>query len=256
MSRQARQSCPQLICILADNSDSMAGAKAELATDAIRELILRFQCTGPRGRDRSYYRLVLITWAAEPEIYPECNMIPIRQLNADDVVLRGGGGPSDMAKALEFAYAGLSRYVSEVLEPHPERSSHPLPAVILYSDGLNETSDPVSVAKQIRELGVDGDTVSLVAVGVSAKDSEPVNDDLLRSLVCPENFFPISKLRCLFDLDNGPLATQRQTEKESTGAQSYASTRERNHERIRQVMRRGQHTNNESAQGSSENSIG
>ena len=43
-----------------------------------------------------------------------------------------------------------------------------------------------------------------------------MNDDLLRSLVCPDNFFPSSKLRCLFDLGNGPLATQRQTEKEST----------------------------------------
>ena len=136
MSRRARQSCPQLICILADHSNSMAGARAELTTDAIRELILRFQCTGPRGRDRSYYRLVLITWAAEPEIYPGCNMIPIRQLNADDVVLRGCGGPSDMAKALEFAYAGLSRYVSEVVEPHSTNSSHPLPAVIFFSDGL------------------------------------------------------------------------------------------------------------------------
>lgn len=214
MSRRARQSCPQLICVLADHSNSMAGAKAELTTDAIRELILRFQCTGPRGRDRSYYRLVLITWAAEPEIYPGCNMIPIRQLNADDVVLRGCGGPSDMAKALEFAYAGLSRYVSEVVEPHTERSSHPLPALILFSDGLAETSDPVPVAKQIRELSVDGITVPLVAVGVSAEDSDPANDDLLRSLVCPEHYLPISESRRLFpgfgdDLLSSPGPSKR-----------------------------------------------
>ena len=219
MSRRARQSCPQLICILADHSNSMAGAKAELTTDAIRELILRFQCTGPRGRDRSYYRLVLITWAAEPEIYPGCNMIPIRQLNADDVVLRGDGGPSDMAKALEFAYAGLSRYVSEVLEPHSERSSHPLPAVILFSDGLNETSDPVPVAKQIRELSLDGVTVPLVAVGVSAEDSEPANEDLLRSLVCPEYYLPISESRRLFPgFGDDLLATPGPTERKFTPA--------------------------------------
>ena len=105
MSRRARQSRPQLICILADNSNSMAGAKAEFATDAIRELILRFQCTGPRGRDRSYYRLVLITWAAEPEIYLGCDMISDKASECGRRCLRGCGGPSDMAKALEFAYA-------------------------------------------------------------------------------------------------------------------------------------------------------
>ena len=90
---------------------------------------------------------------------------------------------------------GLSRYVSEVVEPHSERSSHPLPAVILFSDGLNETSDPAPVAKQIRELSLDGVTVPLIAVGVSSEDSEPANEDLLRSLVCPEYYLPISELR-------------------------------------------------------------
>jgi hypothetical protein len=120
-----------------------------------------------------------------------------------------------MAKALEFAYAGLSRYVSEVLEPHPEKSSHPLPVVILFSDGLNETSDPAPAAKQIRELSVDGIPVPLVAVGVSAKDSEPANEDLLRSLACPEYYLPISQSRRLFPkFGDDLLATTESTKRE------------------------------------------
>jgi hypothetical protein len=193
----------------------MAGRKAELTANAIRNLILRFQTTGPRGVDRSYYRLVLITWAAEPEVHPGCNVTPVRHFDSANVVLRGDGGPSNMARALEFAREGLSRYVSEVLEPHTERSSHPLPAVILFSDGLNETSDPVPVAKQIRELGVDEDTVSLAAVGVSAEDSEPANEDLLRSLVCPEHYLPISESNRLYrGFGDDLLATMGPTKRE------------------------------------------
>lgn len=208
MSRRPRQTRAQLICILADNSDSMAGRKAELTTDAIRELILGFQTRGPRGPERSYYRLVLITWGAEAELYPECNMAPVRQVDIADVFVRGDAGASNMAKALEFACAGLSKYLAEVVERHPERSAHPLPVVIIFSDGLDETSDPVPIAKQIRELSVDGIAVPLVTVGVSAEDSEPANEELLRSLVCPEYYLPIADSRRVFcPFGDDPLAT-------------------------------------------------
>lgn len=104
MSRSPRQSRPQLVCILTDNSDSMSGEKARLATDAIRELILSLQTRGPRGRDRSYYQLVIIKWGAAAEICPNCNIVPVRELNPDDVVVSGDGGASDMATALELAH--------------------------------------------------------------------------------------------------------------------------------------------------------
>jgi hypothetical protein len=219
----------------------MAGRKAELTTDVIRELILSFQARGPRGLERSYYRLVLITWGAEAELYPGCDMAPVRQVDIADVFVRGEAGTSNMAKALEFAYAGLSKYLAEVVEPHPERSAHPLPVVIIFSDGLDETSDPAPIARQIRELSVDEIAVPLVTVGVSAEDSEPANEELLRSLVCSEYYLRISELGRLFDLGNGPLAPQRETAKEPDTGESYRRAREHNYEVIRQVLRRFKH---------------
>ena len=41
MQRKARQSRLQTICVVADNSGSMAGPKAQAATDGIREILLR-----------------------------------------------------------------------------------------------------------------------------------------------------------------------------------------------------------------------
>ena len=49
MQRKARQTRPQVVCVLADNSGSMSGPKARAATDGIREMLLRCQTTGPRG---------------------------------------------------------------------------------------------------------------------------------------------------------------------------------------------------------------
>ena len=41
--RQARQSRPQLVVVLADNSGSMAGDKAQAATQGIREMLMECQ---------------------------------------------------------------------------------------------------------------------------------------------------------------------------------------------------------------------
>jgi hypothetical protein len=84
---------------------------------------------------------------------------------------------------------------------------------------LNETSDATVVAKQIRELSLDGVTVPLIAVGVAAEDSEPANEDLLRSLVCPEYYLPISESRRLFPgFGNDLLATMGPTKGKYTPA--------------------------------------
>jgi len=58
MARQTRQSRPQLVCILADNSGSMAQEKARAATEGIREMIMECQSRGPGGPERSYFKLL------------------------------------------------------------------------------------------------------------------------------------------------------------------------------------------------------
>ena len=70
MARQTRQSRPQLVCVLADNSGSMAQQKAQAATEGIREMIMECQSRGPGGPDRSYFRLLLIRFGDEAVIDP------------------------------------------------------------------------------------------------------------------------------------------------------------------------------------------
>ena len=203
MSRKPKQSRPQLVCILADNSDSMAGEKATLVTDSIRELVLWLQARGPRGRDRIYYRLTLIKWGASAELVRNCNMVPVRELNPEDVIVVGNGGKSDMATALELVHTELQRYFSEIVQPHSERDQFPLPVVVVFSDGWNQGRDPTTIARQIKLFNVDGITVPLVTVGVAAKNSEPANEELLRSLAHPYPYTPDTDVTHMYHLFDG-----------------------------------------------------
>ncbi len=46
MARSAKQTRPQLVCVLADNSGSMSGDKARAATQGIREMLMECQSKG------------------------------------------------------------------------------------------------------------------------------------------------------------------------------------------------------------------
>ena len=197
MARNARQSRPQLICVLADNSGSMAGRKAEAATAGIREMLLRCQTTGPRGPDRSYYRLVLIRFGTTAEIDRRCNMTPVRQIDADSIELRGDGGGTNIAEGLELAYSGLRKYMEDVVEPHKERSEHPLPLVLLFSDGQNGYGQPEPIARKIKELNIDGEPVIIACAGVSTDNSDRPDEALLRSIASPECYVHIENVRAL-----------------------------------------------------------
>ena len=83
MQRTARSSRPQLVCVLADNSGSMRGPKAHAATEGIRELLLECQTRGPRGRDRSYFRFVMIRFGNEAELVVNCE--PVRDIDPDAI---------------------------------------------------------------------------------------------------------------------------------------------------------------------------
>src|SRR5690606_22968744 len=106
-------------------------------TQGIREMLLRCQTTGPRGADRSYYRLVLIRFGSEAELVPGYNMTPVRQIDSRGIEICGDGGGTSIRQALVLAYEGLQKYMQEVVTEHPERSEHPLPLVLLFSDGHN-----------------------------------------------------------------------------------------------------------------------
>ncbi len=130
MVRQARQSRPQLVVVLADNSGSMAGEKAQAATQGIREMLMECQSRGPAGPDRSYFKLLLIRFDHEAVIDPLCDMTPVRSIDPDRVSIDGRGGQTDITAALELALMRLKPYI-EGLQRHPERAEHPLPLVLV-----------------------------------------------------------------------------------------------------------------------------
>jgi uncharacterized protein YegL len=198
MKRKARQSRPQMVCVLADNSGSMQGPKAEAATAGIREMLLRCQTTGPRGADRSYFRIVLVRFGSTAEVDERCNMTPVRQIDPESVSIVGDGGGTDMTAALEIAYDGLQRYMASIVESHPERSEHPLPLVLLFSDGHhNGTGDPADVANKIKSLRLDGDPITIAAAGVATDESDSPDETMLRRIASPECYFHITETRVL-----------------------------------------------------------
>ena len=197
MERKAKQTRPQLVCVLADNSGSMSGPKAQAATNGIREMLLRCQTSGPRGPERSYFRLVLIRFGSAAELDPRCNLTPVRQIDADSIEIRGDGGETNITAALALAYEGLERYMREVVQPHPERGQHPLPLVLLFSDGYNTAGDPKPFARRIKELNIDGESVTIACAGVSTEGSEQPDEALLREIASPECYVHIDNVRML-----------------------------------------------------------
>jgi uncharacterized protein YegL len=196
MARQARQSRPQLVCVLADNSGSMALEKAKAATEGIREMIMECQSRGPGGPDRSYFRLLLIRFDEEAVIDPLCDMTPIRMIDPDLVSIDGRGGETDITGALELALIRLRLYM-QGLQQHPERAEHPLPLVLLFSDGEhNLGSGPEPVAAEIKNLNLDGDPVVIAVAGVSVGNARP-DESTLRKIASPDCYVHISNAQTL-----------------------------------------------------------
>ena len=196
MKRTTRQSRPQLICVLADNSGSMAGPKAEAATKGVREMLLQCQTTGPRGPDKSYFTFVLIRFDDEAEIV--CNMKPVRHIDPKGIEIRGNGGLTNTQHALELAYDGLARYFREVVDQHSERKQHPVPLVLLFADGHhNAGGDPEDVAQKIKSLNIDGDPVIIACAGVATEGSDQPDERLLQAIASPECYVEARDTRLL-----------------------------------------------------------
>jgi uncharacterized protein YegL len=92
MPRQAKQSRPQLVCVLADNSGSMQGEKAQAATNGIREMIMECQSRGPTGPERSYFKLLLVRFDSTATVDPQGDLTPVRKIDPDQIEIKGDGG--------------------------------------------------------------------------------------------------------------------------------------------------------------------
>lgn len=196
MVRQARQTRPQLVCILADNSKSMANAKARAATQGIREMIMECQARGPAGPERSYFELLLIRFDEDASIDRRCDMIPVRKIDPDKIVLEGSGSLTNITDALKLALKRLRPYM-EKLEKHPERREHPLPLVLLFSDGVHNVGDPPQpVAEEIKALNLDGEGVTIATAGVSVGEKK-LDEEMLKEIASPNCYLHITKAQAL-----------------------------------------------------------
>ena len=195
MPRSAKQTRPQVVCVLADNSGSMAGDKANAATQGIREMIMACQSRGPSGPDRSYFKLLLIRFGDVAEVDPAGDMTPVRQIDPDSITIAGDGGQTNITDALQVTLERLRPYMQS-LELHPERAEHPVPIVILFSDGEhNQRALPQPVADEIKRLALDGEPVVIAAAGV-AIDGDP-DEATLRAIASPDCYVPITNAAVL-----------------------------------------------------------
>ncbi len=191
MARQARQSRPQVVCILADNSGSMQGEKARAATEGIREMIMECQTKGPQGVERSYFKILLIRFDSDAQIDPNCDMTPVRHLDPQTVEILGDGGQTNITAALQLAVDRLKPYM-QGLQNHPEHAEHPLPLVLLFSDGEHNVGPaPQPVASELKSLKLDGEPVVVVSAGVAVGDGRP-DENTLREIASPECYLPVT----------------------------------------------------------------
>lgn len=196
MARQARQTRPQLVCVLADNSISMAGDKAKAASQGIQEMIMECQARGPAGPDRSYFKLLLIRFDGNAVIDPLGDMTPVRKIDPDRIQLTGDGSGTNITAALKMASGRLRSYIQE-LQLHAERAEHPLPLVIIFSDGEHNVGEPpLAAATEIKQLNLDGEPIVIAAAGVAIGGDQP-DEKTLREIASPECYVHIANASAL-----------------------------------------------------------
>ncbi|MCP5518849.1 MAG: VWA domain-containing protein [Verrucomicrobiales bacterium] len=161
------------ICLLADDSQSMAGQAAAEATEAIRDFValLQSSCAG-RG---SCFRLLLIKFGDFPTVLSDS--LPILDLDPQRIEIAGTSGGTDIAGALELAGRRFSTSASAA-------GALP-PLVLLYSDGRPTGADPLPVSQEIKAMAYPaGQHPLLVTCGFGEAD-----ETLLRSLATSSDHY-------------------------------------------------------------------
>jgi Mg-chelatase subunit ChlD len=158
-------------------------------------MVWECQSKGPRGPELSYFELVLIQFGTSAELVLDA--VPVRQIDADTIEVLGNGGGTNITEALELTYQGLVPYMGN-LQSHPERAEHPLPLVLLFSDGHNGHGKPEPVADKIKSLSLDGQHVMVVCAGVATEASDEADERLLKSIAShPECYLRIDTAEML-----------------------------------------------------------
>ena len=97
---------------------------------------------------------------------------------------------TNITAAMQLAKARLVPYMKS-LENHPERAVHPLPLVLLFSDGGHNVGDPPDVvANEIKSLELDRQKVVIASAGVAmSDDGSDVDEPTLKSIASQEGCY-------------------------------------------------------------------
>jgi len=159
-------------------------------------MIMECQARGPQGAERSYFKILLIRFDQTAEIDSQCDMTPVRKIDPDRIVIDGQGGGTNITAALQLALGRLRPYM-ESLSYHPEHAEHPIPLILLFSDGAhNVGAGPQPVADEIKRLNLDGEPVVIAAAGVSVGGDVP-DENTLRQIASPGCYVPITDAHAL-----------------------------------------------------------
>jgi len=130
------------VVLIADDSDSMAGHPAQLATQAIRTLVDGFR-SHDLGKEKDRFRLLLVMFGDVPRV--QYDFTSMKDVDPASIVVRGQSGGARLRQALEV--------VADALEANkPQSPHHPAPFAVLLSRGQNCGEDPLPTAQRIKAM--------------------------------------------------------------------------------------------------------
>ena len=130
------------------------------------------QTLGTPGSERNYFNFTLFEFSEDATLVQPFDAMPVRHIDPDDYRLQPNGSMTNITSVLE-AVRDRVKAVIETIRQHPNRKDHPLPLVILVTDGChNSGPPPEAVAEEIKSMEVDGDHVTLAVAGVTVGNSD------------------------------------------------------------------------------------
>ena len=205
----------QLVCLGVDDSRSMFyDGKAEAATNACQEMLYRMELGSTRGPcfDVALFAFGDYIFANNDELCQPCN-----EIDADEVSYRGTSGGTKIKQAMVFIEDLLEQYEHLYLRHHSELDVHPVPLIILLSDGKNGDGNPVPVAERIKSMPLSiGVPPMIVTVGIEYGGDTP-DVELLKNLASSEDRRPL-----YFDISQAELLVEFLAEVGSSGSSSPA----------------------------------
>ena len=152
----------------------MRGEKAQAAVDGIKEMILECQGQTTSVGGISIHKITLLQFGDSTSVMCGCDDKWAGDIDSDTISLAANEGSTNITSALEEAYRRLVPFC-EMANNRKDKSKHPIPLVILFSDGKHNAAGtrPKEIADKIKSLNVDGQPVAIAAMGIHHGSDNP-----------------------------------------------------------------------------------